>query len=159
MAELKQVEIEPAPLERFRPLLGDRWTEIERAAASARETFAGRRIWHVNSTAQGGGVAEMLRALLPYARGAGVDTRWLVLPETDGFFAITKRIHNRLHGHAGDNGELDEAARQSYERTLSWCAEELQRCWRGSRRRRRSCRRGPCPRMPPSSPRSPAGTG
>ena len=127
MAELKQVEIEPAPLERFRPLLGDGFAEIERAAAGARETFAERRIWHVSSTAQGGGVAEMLRALLPYVRGAGVDTRWVVLPETDGFFAVTKRIHNRLHGDEGDGGELDEGARQAYERALSWCAEELGR--------------------------------
>ena len=127
MAELQQVEIEPAPLERFRPLLGDRFAEIERAAAGARESFAERRIWHLSSTAQGGGVAEMLRALLPYVRGAGVDTRWLVLPETEGFFAVTKRIHNRLHGHEGDGGELDEEARHTYERALSSCAEELGR--------------------------------
>jgi trehalose synthase len=123
--ELRQVEIEAAPLERFRPLLGERFAEIEAAAAGARETFAGRRIWHVNSTAQGGGVAEMLRALLPYVRDAGVDTRWLVLPETDGFFAVTKRIHNRLHGAEGDDGELGDEARASYERALAWCADEL----------------------------------
>jgi trehalose synthase len=123
--ELTEVEIEAAPLERFRPLLGERFAEIEHAAANARETFAGRRIWHVNSTAQGGGVAEMLRALLPYARDAGVDTRWLVLPETDGFFAVTKRIHNRLHGHKGDDGELGDEARATYERALAWCANRL----------------------------------
>jgi trehalose synthase len=127
VAELKRVEIGPAPLDRFRPLLGERYAEIERAAAGARESFDGRRIWHVNSTAQGGGVAEMLRALLRYARGAGVDTRWVVLPETDGFFAVTKRIHNRLHGHAGDGGALDEVARQTYERALAGSAEELRR--------------------------------
>ncbi len=125
MPELKQVEVRSAPLDRFRPLLGGRYAEIERAAATARETFAGRRIWHVNSTAQGGGVAEMLRALLPYARDAGVDTRWLVLPETDGFFAVTKRIHNRLHGAEGDGGPLGEEARAAYERALAWCAERL----------------------------------
>jgi len=127
MAELKLVEIEPAPLERFRPLIADRYDEIERAAAGARETFAGRRIWHVSSTAQGGGVAEMLRALLPYVRGAGVDTHWVVLPETDGFFAVTKRIHNLLHGHAGDGGQLDDPARAVYERALAWCTDELRR--------------------------------
>lgn len=127
MTALKQVEIEPAPLERFRPLIADRYDEIEQAAAAARGTFAERRIWHVSSTAQGGGVAEMLRALLPYVRGAGVDTRWVVLPETDGFFAVTKRIHNRLHGHVGDDGELDERARATYEKALAWCAGELSR--------------------------------
>lgn len=125
MPELTEVEIEAAPLDRFQPLLSERFAEIERAAAHARETFAGRRIWHVNSTAQGGGVAEMLRALLPYARDAGVDVRWLVLPETDGFFAVTKRIHNRLHGAEGDGGALDDEARATYERALAWSAERL----------------------------------
>jgi trehalose synthase len=123
--ELTEVDIEPAPLDRFRPLVSDHYAEIERAAAGARETFARRRIWHVNSTAQGGGVAEMLRALLPYVRGAGVDTRWVVLPETDGFFAVTKRIHNRLHGHKGGGGPLDEDARATYERALAWCSDRL----------------------------------
>jgi trehalose synthase len=127
VAQLKHVEIDPAPLDRFRPLIGERYPGIERAAAGARETFGGRRIWHVNSTAQGGGVAEMLRALLPYVRGAGVDTHWVVLPESDGFFAVTKRIHNRLHGHEGDGGELDEAARRFYERALSAPADGLRR--------------------------------
>jgi trehalose synthase len=127
MPELKSVEIETAPLERFQPLVGDRYPQIAAAAASARQTFGERRIWHVNSTAQGGGVAEMLRALLPYVRGAGVDTRWVVLPETDGFFGVTKRIHNRLHGHEGDGGPLDDGARETYERALAWCAEELKR--------------------------------
>jgi len=125
--ELKFVEIEPASLERFRPLLGERYAEIETAAASARDIFGERRIWHVNSTAQGGGVAEMLRALLPYVRGADVDTRWVVLPETDGFFGVTKRIHNRLHGHEGGPGALDDLARSTYEGALGRCAEELNR--------------------------------
>jgi trehalose synthase len=126
MTELKFVEVEPAPLERFRPLLGERFEQIEEAAVEARRTFGGKRIWHVNSTAQGGGVAEMLRALLPYVRGAGVDTRWVVLPEGNGFFAVTKRIHNQLHGHAGD-GALDDRARAVYEGALRRGAGELSR--------------------------------
>jgi trehalose synthase len=126
VTSLQLVELEPAPLERFRPLIADRYDEVEQAAAGARETFAGRRIWHVNSTARGGGVAEMLRALLPYARDAGVDTRWAVLtPEAEGFFTVTKRIHNHLHGEKGDGGELDDAARAVYEGALSRFAEEL----------------------------------
>jgi trehalose synthase len=127
MAALQQVEIEPAPLERFRPLVGERFAAIETAAAAARETFAGRRIWHVNSTSQGGGVAEMLRALLPYARGAGVDVRWVVLGESDGFFDLTKRIHNRLHGDAGDGRKLDSAAREVYASASEHSSGELDR--------------------------------
>jgi trehalose synthase len=125
VAGLEQVEIEPAPLERFHPLVGDRFAEVERAAATAREAFDGRRIWHVNSTSQGGGVAEMLRALLPYARGAGVDVRWVVLAKSDGFFDLTKRIHNHLHGDAGDGKPLDREARELYDRALRQSAEEL----------------------------------
>ena len=60
--------------------------------------LAGRRIWNVNSTARGGGVAEMLGPLLAYARGSGVDARWAVIGGDAPFFAVTKRLHNRLHG-------------------------------------------------------------
>ncbi|MBI5103663.1 MAG: glycosyl transferase family 1, partial [Solirubrobacterales bacterium] len=73
----------------------------------AQGTFDGRVVWHVNSTARGGGVAEMLHPLLSYARGAGVDTRWAVIQGDDAFFRVTKRIHNFLHGDAGDGGALD----------------------------------------------------
>ncbi|HEU5106530.1 MAG TPA: glycosyltransferase [Solirubrobacterales bacterium] len=125
MKALEQVDFEPAPLERFRPLLGKRFAEMEEAAAAARETFAGRRVWHVNSTSQGGGVAEMLRALLPYARDAGVEVRWVVLAESDGFFDLTKRIHNHLHGDAGDGKPLDEAAREVYDRASRRSSQQL----------------------------------
>jgi trehalose synthase len=128
VTELKFVEVEPASLDRFRPLIGDRYAEAEQAAADARAALGERRIWHVNSTAQGGGVAEMLRALLPYVRGSGVDTRWVVLaPESERFFTITKRIHNRLHGHEGDGGALGQDARAAYESALGRCAGELRR--------------------------------
>ena len=68
---------------------------------------------------RGGGVAEMLRALLPYVRGAGVDTRWVVLREAAEFYAVTKRLHNNLHGVPGDGGELGEEARGTYESALA----------------------------------------
>jgi trehalose synthase len=118
MANPKFVPIPTHPLERFKPLLGDEYPEIERVAEGARQGFAGRAIWHVSSTARGGGVAEMLHCLLPYARDAGVDVRWVVIREGPEFFAVTKRLHNHLHGQPGDDGELDEAAKQLYVRTL-----------------------------------------
>ena len=61
----------------------------------------GRRVVNVNSTATGGGVAELLQTLLAYARGAGVDARWVVIDGDAPFFEITKRIHNHLYGTAG----------------------------------------------------------
>jgi trehalose synthase len=91
---------------------------------AARELH-GRVIWNVNSTAKGGGVVEMLRPLLGYCRGAGVDARWAVISGESEFFAITKRIHNRLHGFAGDGGPLGDVERDVYERTLAASADEL----------------------------------
>ena len=73
----------------------------------------------MNSTAKGGGVVELLRPLVGYARGAGVDARWVVIEGTPEFFAVTKRIHNRLHGAEGDGGALDEEARRVYESVLA----------------------------------------
>jgi trehalose synthase len=85
----------------------------------------GRVIWNVNSTAKGGGVVEMLRPLLGYCRGAGVDARWVVISGQPEFFAITKRIHNRLHGFVGDGGPLGDAERDVYQQTLMANAREL----------------------------------
>lgn len=128
MAVPKFVPIAPQPLDRYEPLLGaERFAEFERVAEWARSEFAGMAIWHVNSTARGGGVAEILHALLPYVRGAGVDTRWVVLREREEFFTVTKRLHNNLHGDRGDGGELGEAERHTYESTLAASADQMSR--------------------------------
>jgi trehalose synthase len=85
-------------------------------------------MWNVNSTERGGGVAEMLRSLLGYAKGGGLDARWLVIQGDPEFFDVTKRVHNRLHGSPGDGGSLGDEARAVYERTLSAAAEDLAEC-------------------------------
>jgi len=118
VADPKFVPIFAEPIERYRSLLPDEYEELEAAARWAKERFAGRAIWNISSTARGGGVAEMLRCLLPYARDAGVDVRWVVLREGPEFFAVTKRLHNHLHGDPGDGGPLDEAAQRLYESAL-----------------------------------------
>jgi trehalose synthase len=106
-------------LERFQTVLpADRYERFMASGDRARRLLAGRTVWHVNSTAKGGGVAEMLRSLIAYTKGAGVDSRWLVIAGDPEFFRVTKRIHNHLHGAAGDGGELDEDARRTYEETL-----------------------------------------
>src|SRR6266516_3457596 len=120
-----EVPVAPLPLKRFQPLLGEEYAEIEAAAARARRLLAGRTVWHLNSTNRGGGVVELLRSLLGYAASAGVSVRWLVVTGPPEFFAITKRIHNRLHGMPGDGGPLDDDARDAYRRALSPNAAEL----------------------------------
>lgn len=99
-----------------------RWDEVLEAWQQAASHLAGRTAWHINATATGGGVAEMLTALLPLWRGLGIDARWLVLGGGPEFFAITKRLHNTLHGFEGDGGDLGSHERRIYEDTL---AQEL----------------------------------
>jgi len=125
MARPKFVQIPPHRLDRFEPLLGEGYERIQAAADRARALFEGRAVWHLSSTLRGGGVAEMLRSLLPYVRGAGVDTRWVVLREQAEFFELTKRLHNNLHGDHGDGGPLGAEQRKLYERTLAASASHL----------------------------------
>ncbi|HQR26585.1 MAG TPA: glycosyltransferase [Nocardioides sp.] len=120
------VHIDATPLERLGALLEpDRAERLRRNAVRARSVIGSRTVWNVNATATGGGVAEMLQALLAYGRGAGIDTRWLVLDGTPEFFALTKRIHNLLHGSPGDGGPLGEAERALYDAVLAENLESL----------------------------------
>jgi trehalose synthase len=123
---LHEVEVQAIDAARLEPLIGaERMARFEQTAELARETLAGSSVLNVNSTGAGGGVAEMLQTLLSYARGAGIDARWLVIHGDPAFFAITKRIHNGLYGSPGDGGELGPAERRHYERVLRDNADEL----------------------------------
>jgi trehalose synthase len=98
-ASLREVPLPERSFDLLRAeLTTSAWGRLEAARDDARDLFAGPTIWFVNSTSQGGGVAEMLRTLLPYWRGSGIDVRWLVIEASPAFFRLTKRVHNLLHG-------------------------------------------------------------
>jgi trehalose synthase len=104
---LRDVAVPELPLSRLDPVVGpERVAELQRAADEVKVLLGDRTIWTVNSTAAGGGVAEMLQVLVGYVNGAGVHLRWTVAGGDAEFFTITKRLHNRLHGAAGDGGPL-----------------------------------------------------
>lgn len=114
---MHEIEIKSRPLRRMAQFIGDASAE-ELATITAergRNALDGRAVFNVNSTGAGGGVAEMLRVVLGYARDAGVDARWLVIDGDARFFEVTKRIHNHLYGQAGDGGPLGEAEHAAYE--------------------------------------------
>jgi trehalose synthase len=116
VGRLEEVEVEALDAARFEPLVGaERMARFEAVAEETRTRLGGRAVVSVNSTAVGGGVAEMLQTLLAYARGAGVDARWLVIQGDPAFFTVTKRIHNGLYGGPGDGGGLGSAEREHYE--------------------------------------------
>jgi trehalose synthase len=70
---------------------------IERLRALA-EPLRGARVLHVNATAYGGGVAELLATHVALLRSVGVEADWQVMSGSDEFFAVTKTVHNGLQG-------------------------------------------------------------
>jgi len=98
---------------------------LRTAAAGPAVRLRGRRIWMVNSTSQGGGVAEMLPTVVSLLRDLGIETEWVVIDSDDPeFFAITKSVHNRIHGE-GNGRALDRQARACYEATNAANADFL----------------------------------
>ncbi len=125
-ANITEVELGTAEIERFEPLLGEQaWKGFRDAMAEYARDLRGRRVWNVNSTARGGGVAELLASLIPYARGCGIDERWLVIEGSPGFFDVTKKIHTLLHGVVSGSAAFTDAERTEYEHTLARNAAAL----------------------------------
>jgi len=123
---LEHVPLAPLPPDRFKQILDpEQAAELDRTIDRAHEAFAGRVIWSVNSTARGGGVAEMLASLIAYSRGAGVDARWVVIAGNEEFFTVTKRIHNMLHGSEGDGLGLGAEDETAYLETSAENARDL----------------------------------
>ena len=79
----------------------------------------------MNSTASGGGVAEMLAVVLAYVLGVGVPGGWLVIDGSPEFWDLTKRLHNRLHGVAGDSGGLGQAEHEIFQEISRRNAESV----------------------------------
>ena len=63
------------------------------------EAFQGKSFLHVNSTREGGGVAEILRRMIPILREIGIEARWEVIKGDAKFYDTTKKIHNALQGN------------------------------------------------------------
>jgi trehalose synthase len=122
----REVRIRPVNPARLAPVIGPaRMRELAGAIRGARLALGSRTVVNVNSTAVGGGVAELLETLLGYARGGGVATRWFVVEGDAAFFDVTKRIHNGLYGSSGDGGQLGAAEADTYERTLRANARDI----------------------------------
>jgi trehalose synthase len=116
------------PLRSVQPLRsvvgGERFTRLIEAAAEVRRRLDGKTIWNINSTATGGGVAEMLHALVGYVQDLGIPIRWSVISGDAPFFALTKHLHNMIHGQ-GDGPPLTTADADHYAGVLAANAAEL----------------------------------
>ena len=92
---LQRVELGQLRLDAYREIIGDDAVEaILRAAAPLR----GLRVLHINATAFGGGVAEILGTLVPLMADVGLEAEWRIIEGSDAFFEVTKACHNGLQG-------------------------------------------------------------
>lgn len=82
-------------LEDYIPIVGPTTVDELRTLARALD---GRSVQNINSTAVGGGVAEILTRMIPLLRQLGVNARWDVIKGNEQFFVVTKKIHNGMHG-------------------------------------------------------------
>ncbi|AGB17534.1 glycosyltransferase [Halovivax ruber XH-70] len=107
-------------IEAYAPVTGaDRLDRLRSLAAALSDV----RVLHVNSTATGGGVAELLPSIVPVCIDLGVDTDWLVMDADDDFFEVTKATHNGLQG---DAEPLTEEMKATYRETTERNAAELE---------------------------------
>ncbi|MGB9613605.1 MAG: glycosyltransferase [Candidatus Margulisiibacteriota bacterium] len=80
------------------------------------EKVAGKKVKMVNSTAVGGGVAEILSRVVPLFNELGIKTSWEVIKGSGEFFGVTKSFHNALHG---SKVEISERFYDLYQETIA----------------------------------------
>ncbi|UCC71500.1 MAG: glycosyltransferase [Gemmatimonadota bacterium] len=120
---MRRVVLAPKAIREYEGLIGEEAVgAIEELAAPLR----GARVLHLNATAYGGGVAELLPSLVSLKRGLGLEVEWRVLSGASSFFELTKRLHNGLQGM---DVELELAHRALYLSTLERNMEVFGRDW------------------------------
>ncbi len=97
-------------IENYREIVGN---EVIESIYEKAKDIRGKHILHINSTYQGGGVAEILNSLVPLMNSIGIDVGWRILHGTPDFFTITKKLHNALQG---DKIHLTRIKKQIYEK-------------------------------------------
>ena len=116
---LQTVDVGELSLQAYRGIVPDAiLDEVERCAESLR----GARVLHLNATAYGGGVSELLRSVVPLLNDLGLVAEWQVISGDDDFFRATKTMHNALQGAKTD---LDDSQRAAYLATAQRNAELL----------------------------------
>jgi trehalose synthase len=98
--------------------------EMMAEAAEVAPRLKNKKVWMINSTARGGGVAEMMPRMVSILNQLSVSTEWLVAgTDNKDFFALTKKIHNLIHGEG--QPYISEEEKLLYEKVNRDNAEEL----------------------------------
>ena len=92
---LPQVKTPTQKLEKYKSFISD---ELFEEIKNLTQQLKGLKVNIVNSTSRGGGVAEILKSLVPLMKGEGIKAEWYTIPPREDFFKITKEIHDALQG-------------------------------------------------------------
>jgi len=106
-------------LKKYAEVVGDQ--EIRHLEQLA-ESLKGIRVVHINSTKEGGGVAEILHRLIPLKQELGLDASWEIVSGEEDFYQCTKSFHNALQGN---RTPISKSLYEAYERTNRENAELL----------------------------------
>jgi trehalose synthase len=116
---LELIGVLPRTLRSYRGIVEDALVD---GVELLQKELRGVRLLHLNSTAMGGGVAELLNSLVPLEQDCGLQVEWRVLRADEPFFAVTKGFHNALQGQTS---QLDERGEQIYLHRTEQCAAML----------------------------------
>jgi trehalose synthase len=103
---LQDVDVGERSLDAYRGVAPDDQLDALRRAA---DPLRGARVLHLNATAYGGGVSELLRSVVPLLNDLGIVAEWKIIAGDDAFFRVTKTMHNALQGAAVGLGKQDLA--------------------------------------------------
>ena len=110
----------PVAFEDYRPLLDPKLAD---ELATVAGEMGQLRVLHLNGTATGGGVAEILQSMVPLGNSLGIETERIVInPDAAEFFDVTKKIHNMLQG---SDGELSSAELDIYFSCIQRVADDM----------------------------------
>jgi trehalose synthase len=117
---LPRVKTFSQKLEKYQNFITEKEGEEIRSLA---KDLRGLRVFHINATPRGGGVAEILKSLVPLMKGIGLRAQWYTIPGREDFFQITKEMHNALQGKKYD---FPFAHRKKYLEHIETTAELMQ---------------------------------
>ncbi|MDU0864987.1 glycosyltransferase [Actinomyces urogenitalis] len=124
---MRSIDVAPLPLSDLESHLDEvAIRRLHDGVAAAHGLLDGRTVWTVTpSAAAEAGPAQTVAPLVGYARGLGIDARWLTLDAPAEFLAVTARLNAALHGSHGDGGKLADKQRDLYEHVLASNAENV----------------------------------
>ncbi len=117
---IPEVKTVSRDIEEYRGIVSNSLLEEIKSLA---QKIQGLKVIHINATPQGGGVAEILKSLVPLMKGVGLKAEWHILPPDNNFFTLTKEIHNDLQGQ---NSHFSLSSQEIYTNYLKKIAKLME---------------------------------